>query len=66
MGGNNGDALELDLQCNLGCLTLVIAHFDVMQALDPGLLHLGCNRVAAVADKPIDAGPDEEVPAQIV
>ena len=62
----HGDALEPDLQCGLGCLALVIAHFDVMKALDVGLLHLGCNRMAAVAGKPIDAGADEEVRAQIV
>ena len=60
------DASELDFQRNFYGFALVASHFDMMQAFDAGLLHLGRDRMSAVAGEPIDAGANQKVRADVL
>ena len=64
-GRQDHDASEFDFQRDLGDFALVVAHFDVMQALDAGFLHFVRNRMAAIAREPIDAGANQEMRAKV-
>ena len=60
------DAPELDFQRNFCDFALVVSHFDVMQAFDAGFLHLGRDRMSAIAGEPIDAGANQKVRADVL